>query len=63
MKNLFRTLSIITALFLTAFVYAKAEDKKEAGCCDKEKACCCKDGSCDHCKAEKAKAEKEAPKK
>jgi hypothetical protein len=62
MKNLFRTLSIITALSLTAFVYAKAEDKKEASC-DKEKACCCKDGSCDHCKAEKAKAEKAAPKK
>ena len=60
-KNLFRILSVLTALSLTAFVYAK-EEKKEASC-DKEQACSCKDGSCDHCKAEKAKAEKEAAKK
>lgn len=62
MKNLFRILSVLTALSLTSFVYG-AEEKKESSCCDKDKAACCKDGSCDHCKAEKAKAEKEAPKK
>ena len=61
MKNLVRTLAVLTALSLTAFVYGD-EAKKDASC-DKEKACCCKDGSCDHCKAEKAKAEKEAAKK
>ena len=63
MKNLFRTLSILTALSLTAFVYG-AEAKKDAPACDKEKSCCCKDGSCDHCKAEKAaKDAKDATKK
>jgi hypothetical protein len=61
MKNLFRTLAVLTALTLTASVYAN-EEKKDAAC-EKEKAACCKDGSCDHCKAEKAKAEKAAPKK
>ena len=61
MKNLFRVLSVLTALALTSFAYAN-EEKKEASC-EKEKAACCKDGSCDHCKAEKAKAEKEAHKK
>lgn len=58
MKNLFRILSVLTALSLTSFVYG-AEEKKES-CCDKDKAACCKDG-CDKCKT--AKAEKEAPKK
>ena len=63
MKPLFRALAVLTALSFTAFVYG-TEAKKDAPACDKEKACCCcKDGSCDHCKAEKAKAEKEAPKK
>ena len=62
MKNLFRTLSILTVLSLTGFVYG-AEAKKDAPTGDKEKSCCCKDGSCDHCKAEKTKAEKEAAKK
>lgn len=62
MKNLCRILSVLTALALTSFVYGN-EEKKESSC-DKEKSCCCKDGSCDHCKAEKAaKAEKEAAKK
>ena len=58
MKNLTRTLAVLTALSLTAFGYGD-EAKKDAPA-DKEKACCCKDGSCDHCKAERAKAEKEA---
>ena len=62
MKNLIRTLAVLTALSFTAFVYADVA-KKDAPAGDKEKACCCKDGSCDHCKAEKAKAEKEAAKK
>jgi len=61
MKNLVRTLAVLTALALTGFVYGD-EAKKDAPA-EKEKACCCKDGSCDHCKAEKAKAEKEAAKK
>ena len=68
MKNLFRILSVLTALSLTAFVFG-AEAKKDAcgdkekSCGDKEKACCCKDGSCDKCKAEKAaQAEKDAQK-
>lgn len=61
MKNLLRTLTVLLALSFTAFVYG-ADEKKDASC-EKEKACCCKDGTCDHCKAEKAKAEKEAAKK
>ena len=58
MKNIFRVLSLLTALSLTAFVFG-AEAKKDASCekekssCEKEKSCCCKDGSCDKCKAEK----------
>ncbi len=62
MKNLLRILSVLTALSLTAFVYGTEE--KKASSCEKEKACCGKDGSYDHCKAEKAeKAKKETPAK
>jgi hypothetical protein len=44
MKNLFRTLTVLTALSLTTFAFA-GEEKKDS--CEKGKECCCKDGACD----------------
>jgi hypothetical protein len=53
MKNLTRTLTVLTALALTGFAYAG--DKKES--CDKEKTCCCKEGECKDCCKEKCAKE------
>lgn len=56
MKNLARTLVVLSALAFTSFAYA-GDDKS----CDKEKSCCCKDSAaCKECCKEKC--EKEAKK-